>query len=201
MKDLSILIPARVSYNNVMFRKPHTEETKRKISLANKGRVFSNEWRKNMSIAQKGRPSWRKGKKFVPDEVQREKRQAYIKSWRLKNKDKIREQSRSYAEKNKERRTKLARLRYRKNPQRELDLIRFRKYGISGDEFREIIEKQNGKCPICTNSINKNFSVDHEHGTGRIRGIICNNCNLAIGNAGDSPDRLRAMASYLEKNI
>jgi len=37
--------------------------------------------------------------------------------------------------------------------------------------------------------------------TGKIRGIICNACNLAIGNAENSPDRLRSMAKYLEENV
>lgn len=124
----------------------------------------------------------------------------YRKEWRQKNRKKILVQERENYKKNVEKFRKSSREHYRSNKQRELDRIRFKKYGITGDEFRAIIEKQGVKCPICTRRISKNLSVDHDHVTGRIRGIICNKCNLAIGNAEDSPMRLRAMADYLEKN-
>ena len=179
----------------------HSEETRRKISKANKGRKFSDEWRKNLSIAHKGQVSSRKGKKFVSEEEQKAKRKAYIEVWNIKNKDRIAEVRREYDKKNIERRRAQARIRYQKNSQRRLDYIRFRKYGITGDEFRRIVEKQKDECPICTRSISKNYSVDHDHVTDKVRGIICHNCNLAIGNAGDSPERLRAMAAYLENII
>ena len=177
----------------------HSEETKKKISNANKGRIFSDAWIHNLSLAHKGQVSHRKGKKFVDEEVSRGKRKKYIKEWKIKNKDRILGVSRIWAKKNIEKLATRARLRYQKNPQKELDRVRFKKYGISGDEYREIIKKQGERCPICGNSILKNLSVDHDHVTGKIRGLICNACNLAIANAGDSPDRLRAMAEYLEK--
>jgi len=176
------------------------EETKRKISLANKGRVFSDEWRKNLSISHKGQVPWHKGKKLVDAKVSEEKRKAYVKVWKLKNHEKVLQQGRAYYKRNAENRQKYSRDFYRNNRQKELDRIRFKKYGITGEEFREILEKQGIRCPICNRDISKNLSVDHDHITGKIRGLICNNCNLSIGNAGDSPDRLRAMADYLERN-
>lgn len=178
----------------------HTEEAKKKISLANKGRVFSDEWRENLSTAHKGQVSWRKGKKFVDEKVSKEKRRAYRKKWAAENKDRVLEVNRSWRKKNRKRLNALARARYRKNTQKELDRIRLKKYGITGEEFRAIIEKQGTKCPICNRNITKNPTVDHDHVTGKIRGLICSSCNLAIGNADDSPDRLRAMARYLERN-
>jgi len=187
--------------HKIFLGRKHLEETKRKISIANKGRKFSDEWIKNMSISHKGQVAWNKGKKFVDEKVSKEKRKIYVKKWRLINKDRILGVSRIWAKKNKKKLALKARLRYQKNPQRELDRIRFKKYGITGDEFRILIKKQKNKCPICYRSIIKNLSVDHNHITGKIRGIICNDCNLAIGNAGSSPSRLRMMAIYLEKNI
>lgn len=176
------------------------EETKRKISLANKGRVFSIEWRKKLSIAHKGKVSPRKGKKFVDENVSKEKRKTYRKAWTLRNRIKILEVGRNWQKKNRDKLALQARLRYNRDNQKELDRIRLNKYGISGEEFRTILKKQGHKCPICNRDITKNPSVDHDHITGKIRGLICNNCNLAMGNAEDSPDRLRAMAYYLEKN-
>lgn len=178
----------------------HTEETRKKISLANKGRKFSDEWRKNLSIAHKGQVSWRKGKKFVDEKVSREKRENWLKNWKLKNKEKLLQQSRASYKRNIEKKRKASRIFYWANQQKELDRIRFKKYGITGDEFRLILERQGFKCPICNRDITKNLSVDHDHNTNKIRGLICNKCNLAIGSAEDSPDKLRAMADYLEKN-
>lgn len=176
-----------------------TEETKRKISLANKGRVFSDEWKKNLSIAHKGQVPWHKDKKLVDERVSKEKRRISLKAWKLKNREKLLQQGRASYKRNADKRRAYSRNFYRNNRQKELDRIRFRKYGISGDDFRKLLKKQKGKCPICGRSLVKNPSVDHDHATGEIRGLICNLCNLAIGNAGDSPDRLRAMARYLEE--
>lgn len=163
-------------------------------------RIFSEEHRKRLSISHMGQVSWCKGKKLVDPEISKEKRKIYITKWKKENKDKIREKSRIWRGKNLKHLSTLARIRYNKNPQKELDRRRFKKYGITGEEFRTIIEKQGIRCPICEKGIGKNLSVDHDHITGKIRGIICNKCNLAIGNAEDSPDRLRKMANYLEKN-
>lgn len=179
----------------------HTEETKRKISLANKGKVFSDEWRKNLSIAHKGQVSWRKGKKFVDEDVSKERRKEYRRKWSLLNKNKLLKQGRNWKRANREKIAFQTRLRYRKNKQKELDRIRLNKYGITGDEFRALLKQQEFKCSICNRDITKNLSVDHDHLTGKIRGLICNNCNLAMGNADDSPERLRAIADYLERDI
>jgi hypothetical protein len=163
-------------------------------------RVFSDEWRKNLSRSHMGQVAWNKGKRLVPKEISREKRKKYIKIWKLNNREKILQQSRASYKRNIDKLRKRSREFYWKNRQKELDRIRFKKYGITGDEFRKIIEEQGIRCPICTRNIDKNLSVDHDHITGKIRGIICNDCNLAIGNAHSSPERLRAMADYLERN-
>lgn len=164
-----------------------------------KKRIFTAEHKRKLSISHKGQVSWRKGKKFVDEKVSREKRKLYRKEWRLKNKDRLLEQDRAWKQANRQRIALLARLRYQKNAQKELDRIRLKKYGITGDEFRKILKYQNFKCPVCNRKITKNLSVDHNHLTGRIRGLICNNCNLAIGNADESSERLRALARYLNE--
>lgn len=185
MKYLVGILKAYLTYNTIMPKGVYKR---------------TDEMRSNMSLAHKGQISHNKGKRLVDPEVSREKRKSYRRRWATANKDRILELDRSWKKKNRGRVSLLARLRYQKNPQRELDRIRFKKYGITGEEYRLIIEKQGVKCPICNRDITKNPSVDHDHVTGKIRGLICNNCNLSIGNAEDSPDRLRAMADYLERN-
>jgi hypothetical protein len=62
-----------------------------------------------------------------------------------------------------------------------------------------LVEAQDGRCLICGERPEINLSVDHDHHTGQVRGLICNPCNIAIAKAKDSPALLRAMADYLER--
>lgn len=52
-------------------------------------------------------------------------------------------------------------------------------------------------CQVCGSD--KKICVDHDHETGKIRGFLCDACNVALGKAEDSPDRLRKLADYLER--
>jgi hypothetical protein len=130
-----------------------------------------------------------------------DKRKKYIKNYKEKNKEKIKQQGRDYRQSHKEKSNESSRNYYNKNKEKELDRIRFKKYGITGDLFREILERQGEKCPICGKVLTKNPSVDHDHITGKIRGLICNSCNLTIGIVGESPEILRNIAKYLEDNL
>ncbi len=56
--------------------------------------------------------------------------------------------------------------------------------------------KDGAKCAIC--GFGGSLKVDHEHTSGKIRGVLCHNCNVAIGHMRDDPTRLRAAAQYLE---
>jgi hypothetical protein len=70
-----------------------------------------------------------------------------------------------------------------------------RRYGITGADFDAMVEAQGGTCAVCDQ---KPEHVDHDHGTGRVRGILCFNCNQALGNVRDNPDVLRCLARYLD---
>ncbi|WP_329389638.1 endonuclease VII domain-containing protein [Streptomyces sp. NBC_01716] len=73
-----------------------------------------------------------------------------------------------------------------------------RKYGITMAERDEMISSQMGICVICLSA--PAAHVDHCHETGRVRGVLCFNCNSAIGKLGDNPDTLRRATAYLEGN-
>lgn len=84
--------------------------------------------------------------------------------------------------------------------QRERDLRL--KYGMTVHEYDQMVIYQNGVCAICRqmeSTGNRRLAVDHCHSIGKVRGLLCGQCNLAIGKMGDSPSRLRAAADYLEK--
>lgn len=73
-------------------------------------------------------------------------------------------------------------------------------FGLSVESYEKMLLEQEGGCKICgeTNQSGKRLSVDHDHKTGEIRGLLCQRCNVAIGLLVDSPERLRAAASYLD---
>jgi len=80
------------------------------------------------------------------------------------------------------------------------------KYGISWEQYADLLSVQNGGCAICGSlapgwpSIkNEFFQVDHDHSTGATRGLLCGDCNRAIGMMNDDPDRLEKAAKYLRK--
>lgn len=79
-----------------------------------------------------------------------------------------------------------------------------RSFGMTVDDYEQLLKSQNGDCAICgrTNeeevaSSGRRMSVDHCHTTGRIRGILCSNCNIAIGKFKDDPDRMTKAIQYL----
>lgn len=89
--------------------------------------------------------------------------------------------------------------KYRERPERK----RLRKfqlllwnYGLTEKEWAELLCKQGGKCPICEKSAPDH--VDHDHKTGKIRGLLCGQCNVALGMLKDSPRAALRAAKYLK---
>lgn len=83
---------------------------------------------------------------------------------------------------------------------RRRDLMK--KYGITEPEYAAMLIEQHGKCAVCGsdspgNGRYKRFLVDHDHATGKVRALLCNPCNVAIGQVQDDPERLLALARYL----
>lgn len=74
-----------------------------------------------------------------------------------------------------------------------------KKFGITPAEYDALLASQNGGCAICGQQCptNRNLAVDHDHETGRIRGLLCNPCNRAVGLLRDDPDLLAKAAQYL----
>jgi hypothetical protein len=73
------------------------------------------------------------------------------------------------------------------------------KYGLEPEQFDEMLEAQDFECAICTTDTPTKIGwcVDHNHSTGAVRGILCNHCNVMLGNARDNPAILLAGAQYL----
>ena len=119
---------------------------------------------------------------------------------RDKYREKRRADSKAYNAKNRERNNTQQKKRYHEKPNGK-NYFLLKLYGITHTEYMELYRKQGGKCAICgipQLECEKALSVDHNHETGQIRGLLCNRCNLTIGNASDNPDILYNAALYLE---
>lgn len=74
-------------------------------------------------------------------------------------------------------------------------------YGITFEHYSEILKKQDNKCAICCGTSGKrSLSVDHDHKTGKIRGLLCDNCNHGIGKFQDNIELLEEVIKYLKRN-
>lgn len=73
------------------------------------------------------------------------------------------------------------------------------KYGLTIEEYEVIFDAQGGVCAVCGTPPNgRRLDVDHHHGSGRVRGLLCNNCNRGIGHLREDPDLLAAALAYLK---
>jgi len=77
------------------------------------------------------------------------------------------------------------------------------KYGLSEDQYAELLSDQGGVCAICKTDAPGGrygtFHVDHCHKTGIVRGILCHNCNVTLGKMGDSVDGVMKYLDYLSR--
>jgi hypothetical protein len=76
-----------------------------------------------------------------------------------------------------------------------------KKRGITPDQYKGLLERQNGVCGICRKPpTSKRLAIDHDHKTGSNRGLLCWKCNYGLGLWNDDPERHRQAAKYLEEH-
>ena len=110
-----------------------------------------------------------------------------MKDWRVLNKEKHASYMKYYCRKNREHINIMQRVHRIK-----------RLYGLTDIQYQELLKSQNGGCGICGKIKKKyNLSVDHDHKTGKIRGLLCSPCNRALGILGDSSEALQKVLRYL----
>jgi hypothetical protein len=89
----------------------------------------------------------------------------------------------------------------KKNPEKVKDVVLKRRYGISLEEYRQRLEAQRRCCPICLKHesvLNVKMSVDHCHKTGKVRGLLCNPCNTALGFIKEDAEAAIRLAEYIK---
>jgi hypothetical protein len=72
-----------------------------------------------------------------------------------------------------------------------------RKFKLTEQQYTELMG--NGNCQICSKVLEKKC-IDHCHSTNKVRGVLCNNCNTALGLVGDNISTLEEMIKYLQKH-
>jgi Autographiviridae endonuclease VII len=137
----------------------------------------------------------------------------YAKHWREAHPERVKEHRRKYYQANREKHLAAQKARYEANIEqrraRQRDYnrthrevinnrLRERKYGISPDDYAALYRFQGGECRICLRVWSRRLHVDHSHATGRIRGLLCDDCNLGLGKFADDPARLKRALDYLE---
>ncbi len=100
---------------------------------------------------------------------------------------------------------KEANKRYKKSKKGKMANKRYKlkmRYGISLEEYNEMFNEQDGKCAICgihQSLLSQSLSVDHNHITGDVRALLCNDCNLLIGHCFERIETLKKAIKYLKK--
>ena len=123
----------------------------------------------------------------------KEKQRTYWREYQRQEKRKI--YKRDWHQRNKDRSAAQQRARYAANPEGFRTYFRNHRikkvYGLTESAYDALVAAQEGKCGICAKPTSgtwhgdRKLNVDHEHRSGRIRGLLCNRCNRALGLFGD----------------
>jgi hypothetical protein len=76
------------------------------------------------------------------------------------------------------------------------------KYNITPEDYNRMLDQQNGCCKICNVhylTLNRILAVDHCHTTGRVRSLLCNNCNTGLGLFKDNIELMKKAIDYLQE--
>lgn len=118
----------------------------------------------------------------------KETRLNYRKSYYENNKEVIREKQKKYNDQHKD---------------RKRDLVYQKTYGITLDSYLKMVVDQDCSCAICNthqNNLDRRLHVDHNHINGKVRSLLCHNCNTAIGLMKEDTTLLQKMIDYLKEN-
>lgn len=147
---------------------------------------------------------FRKGERGKPGTVCKPCAAERLREWRRRNPEwRAKEAERRRADTDyQERRRKYNRDRYYGREEWTRDLRLRRAFGITLEQYRELEAKQGGVCAICGQKCKsgRDLAVDHDHRTDEIRGLLCMNCNRAIGWLQEDPELIEKAARYVREN-
>lgn len=128
-----------------------------------------------------------------------------VKKYRQENREKFRESQKKWQAKNPAKVKQYAKTNYIRNIRVRQNYNLKKLCGITIDQYDETFERQGGVCAICGQPETmknqygvRRLSADHDHATGRFRGLLCNNCNRFVGFCDESVGVLKKTIQYLE---
>lgn len=137
----------------------------------------------------------------------REERSAYNKAYKEKHKEQIEKRRKKFYQENRERLV-AAQKKYNETHITEIKAYRrkyyrYKSYGIDKISFEQLLHQQNNRCKICEVEFDlevkwKSPHIDHNHSTGKVRSLLCQKCNLGLGNFRETPDFLVRAIEYLK---
>lgn len=124
----------------------------------------------------------------------------YKRSYWLKYKKVLRERCRQYYLKHREKIKQQAKIWRTKHPKKLRAYTLKRHYRITNKQYHQLLKRQNNHCAICKKlpRKRKHLGVDHDHKTGKIRGLLCENCNKALGMLYEDIKILKQTIKYLQ---
>lgn len=114
----------------------------------------------------------------MTQEERKQKQRENHRRWRSKNKEKLAERNKGYV----------------------TNWILKKKYGIGEEEYNHLLMSQSGRCAICqreASDFKRKLAVDHNHTTGKVRGLLCVKCNRGLGCFDEIPTRFDSAKAYL----
>lgn len=119
--------------------------------------------------------------------------------YRLRHPEKSRAATKRYTASHRELVRQRQKANYESDTTRDRYLVK--KYGITLEQYHAIEAQQLGKCACCLGAPTRDgrLFVDHNHQTGQVRGLLCHQCNVALGLAREKTEILEQMISYLKR--
>jgi hypothetical protein len=159
-------------------------------------------WRILKQRSRANNPEREKLQYYANIDTARERCRKRTAEWRARNpgySKKWREQNPEAYERN----TAASRAAYHANPELSRDRALKRKFGLTYEQKQAMVSTQNGRCRICQELLQpgRRTHVDHDHASGKVRGILCSGCNTGLGGFRDNPNFLREAARYVELNF
>jgi hypothetical protein len=127
-----------------------------------------------------------------------------FKKWLKINKEKQKISIKNWKNKNRKQLIKTEKIWLQDNPDYHRRLHLKKTYKISLENYNNLLKSQNGVCAICgqiEKINNRSLSIDHDHVTGKIRGLLCYECNTGLGKFKDNEILLNKASDYLKKFI
>lgn len=113
-----------------------------------------------------------------------EKSREYNRSWRNENAERDRANKQAWRD---------------RNPDYSRTYLLKTLYGLSLDDYQTMLDRQDGACALCLKKPGqRNLSVDHDHETGRVRGLLCQKCNRMLGGFEGSVEVLGRTVAYMQ---